>query len=87
MGKSNTHRYQCRGENTHAGSGLCIGIGGVRIDRAVAHEILAAVSERAVEAAILAAEQAERARQDVIAAIRRELEQAHYEATLAERRY
>ncbi len=53
----------------------------------MAHEILAAVSERAVEAAILAAEQAERARQDVIAAIRRELEQARYEATLAERRY
>ena len=40
MGKSNAHRYQCRGDDAHVGSGLCIGIGGVRIDRAVAHEIL-----------------------------------------------
>src|SRR5687768_5807921 len=87
MGKGNAHRYQCRGDDAHVGSGLCIGIGGVRIDRAVAHEILDAVSERAVEAAILAAEQAERTRQDVIAAVRRELEQAGYETSLAERRY
>jgi transposase-like protein len=71
----------------HVGSGLCIGIGGVRVDRAVAHEILDAVSERAVEAAILAADQTERTRQDVIAAVRRELEQARYETSLAERRY
>jgi DNA invertase Pin-like site-specific DNA recombinase len=87
MGKGNAHRYQCRGDDAHVGSGLCIGIGGVRVDRAVAHEILDAVSERAVEAAILAADQTERTRQDVIAAVRRELEQARYETSLAERRY
>jgi hypothetical protein len=34
MGKGNAHRYQCRGDDAHVGAGLCIGIGGVRIDRA-----------------------------------------------------
>jgi DNA invertase Pin-like site-specific DNA recombinase len=87
MGKGNAHRYQCRGDDAHVGAGLCIGIGGVRIDRAVALQILEAVSDRAVEAAIFATDQAERSRRDVIAAVERELEAARYEASLAARRY
>jgi hypothetical protein len=55
--KGNAHRYQCRGDDADVGAGLCIGIGGVRIDRAVALQILEAVSDRAVEAAILASDQ------------------------------
>ena len=85
--KGNAHRYQCRGDDAHVGAGLCIGIGGVRIDRAVALQILEAVSDRAVEAAILASDQVERSRQEVIAAVERELEAARYEASLAARRY
>jgi DNA invertase Pin-like site-specific DNA recombinase len=87
MGKGNAHRYQCRGDDGHVGAGLCIGIGGVRIDRAVALQILDAVSDRAVDAAILASDQVERSQQDVIAALERELEGARYEASLASRRY
>jgi DNA invertase Pin-like site-specific DNA recombinase len=87
MGKGNAHRYQCRGDDAHVGAGLCIGIGGVRIDLAVALQILEAVSDRAVEAAILASEQVERSRKDIIAAVERELESARYEASLAGRRY
>ena len=87
MGKGNAHRYQCRGDDAHVGAGLCIGIGGVRIDRAVALQILEAVSDRAVEAAILASEQVERSQKEVIAAVERELEAARYEASLAARRY
>src|SRR5579864_2265362 len=87
MGKGNAHRYQCRGDDGHVGAGLCIGIGGVRIDRAVALQILDAVSDRAVEAATLASEQVERSRKDIIAAVARELESARYEASLAGRRY
>jgi DNA invertase Pin-like site-specific DNA recombinase len=87
MGKGNAHRYQCRGDDAHVGAGLCIGIGGVRIDRAVVLQILEAVSDRAVEAAIFASDQAERSRKDVIAAVERELEAARYEASLAARRY
>jgi len=86
-GKGNAHRYQCRGDDAHVGAGLCIGIGGVRIDRAVAEQILEAVSDRAVEAAVLASEQVERSRKDIIAAVDRDLEGARYEATLAGRRY
>jgi DNA invertase Pin-like site-specific DNA recombinase len=87
MGKGNAHRYQCRGDDAHVGAGLCIGIGGVRIDRAVALQILEAVSNRAVEAAIFASDQVERSRKDMIAAVERELEAAHYDASLAGRRY
>jgi DNA invertase Pin-like site-specific DNA recombinase len=87
MAKGNAHRYQCRGDDAHVGVGLCIGIGGVRIDRAVALQILEAVSDRAVEAAIFASEQAERSRKDIIAAVERELEAARYDASLAARRY
>jgi DNA invertase Pin-like site-specific DNA recombinase len=86
-GKGHAHRYQCRGDDAHVGAGLCIGIGGVRIDRAVVLQILEAVSDRAVEAAIFASDQAERSRKDVIAAVERELEAARYEASLAARRY
>jgi DNA invertase Pin-like site-specific DNA recombinase len=87
MGKGNAHRYQCRGDDGHVGAGLCIGIGGVRIDRALALQILDAVSDRAVDAAILASDQVERSQQDIIAAVERDLEAARYEASLASRRY
>lgn len=87
MAKGNAHRYQCRGDDAHVGTGLCIGIGGVRIDRAVALQILEAVSDRAVEAAIFASDQAERSCKDIIAAVERELEVARYDASLAGRRY
>ncbi|MBV8457062.1 MAG: recombinase family protein, partial [Acetobacteraceae bacterium] len=85
--KGHAHRHQCRGDDAHVGAGLCIGIGGLRIDRAVALQILEAVSDRAVEAALFAAEQVDRSRQQVAAAMERELEAARYEASLAARRY
>lgn len=82
-----SHRYQCRGDDSHVGAGLCIGVGGVRVDRAVANQLLDTVSDYAVEAAMQAAEQAGRADDDVRLALRRELEEARYEASLAARRY
>lgn len=84
---SHAHRYQCRGDDAHVGSGLCIGIGGGRVDRAVAAAILDAVSDRAIEAAVLAADQADRAIDEVRQGLSRELEAARYEAGLAARRY
>jgi hypothetical protein len=81
------HRYQCRGDDAHIGADLCIGIGGVRIDGAVVGQMLEAVSGRAVEAALLAAEQVTRANDDVRQAVGRELEGARYDASLAARRY
>ncbi|WP_407523874.1 recombinase family protein [Methylobacterium oryzisoli] len=81
------HRYQCRGDDGHVGSGLCIGIGGGRVDRAVVAAILDAVSDRAIEAAMLAADQASRTTDEVRKGLSRELEAARYEAGLAARRY
>jgi DNA invertase Pin-like site-specific DNA recombinase len=82
-----SHRYQCRGDDSHIGSILCIGIGGVRVDRAVAVKILEAVSDSAIDAAILAADQIARNGDEVRKALVHEIEEARYEASLASRRY
>ncbi len=82
-----SHRYQCRGDDSHVGGWLCIGIGGLRVDRAVAAQVVEAVSGHAVEAAIRAAGQVARLDDDMRQAIGRELEEARYEASLAARRY
>lgn len=87
MRSGHAHRYQCRGDDAHVGSRRCIGIGGVRVDRAIAAQIMEAISPLAVEAAIRAAEQITQAGDDVRQTVRRELEEAHYEASLAARRY
>lgn len=81
------HRYHCRGDDSHVGGWLCIGIGGVRVDRAVAAQIVEAVSDHAVAAAIQAAEQSEKADSDIRQALCREAEEARYDAALAARRY
>jgi len=87
MQSGHAHRYQCRGDDTHVGVGLCIGIGGVAVDKAVAGQLLEAVSERAIDAAILAAEHGVRAADEVRRAVAHELDEARYQAGLAERRY
>lgn len=80
------HRYQCRGDEMR-GAPRCLGIGGVRVDHAVARVILDVVAPHAVEAALAAADQVARQGEDARKAVERELEEAHYEATLASRRY
>jgi len=50
-------------------------------------QVLEAVSDRAVEAAVFASDQVERSRKEVVAAVERELEAARYDASLAARRY
>jgi DNA invertase Pin-like site-specific DNA recombinase len=87
MRSGHAHRYQCRGDDGHVGAGLCIGIGGVRIDLALSRQIMEAISERAVEAAMLAADQANAAIDGICRAVEREIEEARYDASLAERRY
>jgi DNA invertase Pin-like site-specific DNA recombinase len=87
MRSGHAHRYQCRGDDGRVGAGLCIGIGGVRVDRAISKTILEAVSDRAVDAAIHAADQVAKAAAEVRQAVERELEETRYEASLASRRY
>jgi DNA invertase Pin-like site-specific DNA recombinase len=81
------HRYLCRGDIDRTGGSGCIGIGGVRVDRAVATQIMEAISEHAVEAAIAAAEQVSETDDEVRRALTHELEEARYEASLAARRH
>jgi hypothetical protein len=49
-------------------------------DQALAMQVLEAVSDRPVEAAIFAAEQVDRSNQDVAAALERDLEGSRYDA-------
>lgn len=86
-GADQSHRYQCRGDDGHVGAGLCIGAGGRGIDAAVANQLLEAVSGQAVQAAILAGQQAAKAQETIRLAVERELEEATYAADLAERRH
>jgi hypothetical protein len=81
------HRYQCRGNCDTAGGKICIGAGGIRVDRTVAGQILEAVSGHAIEAAIVAAERCKTIGDNVRLALAKELEAARYEASLAARRY
>lgn len=87
MRSGHAHRYQCRGDVQGEYKGMCVGVGGVRVDRAVASQILEAVAGHAVEAALMALEQVARADDDVRKSLERELEQARYEASLAARRH
>jgi excisionase family DNA binding protein len=80
-------RYVCNAARAQYGESTCISFGGFRADAAVSKEVLQAVSETAIQAAVEAAEQMQQRRQDLRKAIELELEQAHYEARLAARRY
>ncbi len=80
-------RYHCRGAQLSHGEDWCISFGGWRPDKAVAQEVLEAVGGNAVEAALEAAEQTRQQREARRRAAEMELEQAHYEARLAERRH
>ena len=82
-----TPTYRCDKPNLQLGQRRCLGFGGRRVDDAIAAEILRAVAPLAMEAAqeaerMLKEEQSDRRR---IAEL--ELQQARYDASLAERRY
>ena len=83
----NSHRYICRGDEMRAVTKGCLGVGGVRVDRAVAQQLLVAVSPHAIEAAVKAAESASAQGRDRLEAAHRELEDARYTAHLAQRRH
>jgi DNA invertase Pin-like site-specific DNA recombinase len=86
-GRGDLVRYACRGVNiVHAGP-RCISFAGARPEQRIVGEILRAVESSAVEAALQAAERAASQKQMRMQALSLELEQARYQARLAERRY
>jgi excisionase family DNA binding protein len=79
--------YQCVRAHKERGENRCIAFGGLRVDAAVANEVLKAVSGNAIDAALAAAEQMQQQRQELRQTITLEVEQARYEARLAAQRY
>jgi DNA invertase Pin-like site-specific DNA recombinase len=79
--------YRCEQPNVQLGRRRCLSVGGKRIDETIAAEMLRAVAAMAIEAA----KEAERMLRDEDQDRRRiaelELQQAQYDASLAERRY
>ena len=80
-------RYHSRGAHLNHGADWCISFGGLRVDQALANEVLQAIGGNPVEAALAAAEQQREKQREQRQALELEAEQARYEARLAERRY
>lgn len=65
----------------------CIAFGGVTVEAAVGREVLRVVQAAVIEASLLAQHERSRQRDNVLEAIRRELEAARYAADRARRQY
>jgi len=80
-------RYACHRGFLDNGQARCIAFGGTSVDEAIAQEVLRVVQPAAVEAAVLANEEELRKQDDVLQALRRDLEAARYSATRAQKQY
>ena len=79
--------YRCDRPNLMLGAPRCFTFGGSRVDAALARELLRAVEPLAIEAALEAGRRHMEARQEQQRITGLELQQARYDASLAERRY
>jgi DNA invertase Pin-like site-specific DNA recombinase len=79
--------YRCDRPNLMLGRPRCLGFGGVRIEEAISKEILLVVEPMAIEAALEAEQRRMDSRDERQRIADLELQQARYEASLAERRY
>src|SRR5581483_10385497 len=81
-------RYHCvRGRDLHGTGNACQGLGGIRLDKAVAAAFLQAVSPAGVAAAAGAVAELEAQHEERLAQQRLSLERAEYEAARAKRQY
>lgn len=80
-------RYSCWRGFLDNGEARCIAFGGVPADDAIGREVLRVVQPAAVEAAILASEEQVQQRDQVVAALERELQAAHYTARRAQKQF
>jgi DNA invertase Pin-like site-specific DNA recombinase len=79
--------YRCDKPNLQLGQQRCFSFGGSRIDASIATELLRAVAPMAIEAAREAGRMVKNEEQDRRRIAELELQQATYDASLAERRY
>ena len=83
----NALRYNCCRGWLDSAQPRCIGFGGQAVDQAVARELLRVVQPAAIEAALMAAEEQANRRDEVLAALERDLEAAGYSARRAQKQY
>ena len=80
-------RYACNRGWLDQGEPKCIAFGGTSVDEAVSAQLLRVVQPAAVEAAIMASEEETHQRDEVLAALGRDLEAARYAANRAQKQY
>ena len=80
-------RYSCIRGWLDNGEPRCIAFGGITVDEVISKEILRVVQPLAMEASVLAREEASRQRDDILDALNRDLEAARYRAERAQRQY
>jgi len=87
-GRNSTPGYHCAAKDIVEGRGLyCLSIGGIAIDHAVARAFLEVVTPAAVEAMMVAVQQARNNHGAALAQWRLEIERLRYDAEKAERCY
>ena len=79
--------YRCDRHSEMLGLPRCLTLGGLRVDAAVARELLRAIEPMAIEAALKAERMHMESQSEKQRVVELELQQARYEASLAERRY
>jgi DNA-binding Lrp family transcriptional regulator len=82
-----TQRYVCRGASNDIAASCCISFGGVRVDRAVAQEVLDRLQPLGIEAALGAMNAHGEGRLEKRRQLANALEQARFEAARAHRQY
>jgi excisionase family DNA binding protein len=80
-------RYVCSGAFSHLAAALCISFGGLRVDRAIAKEVLDRLQPIGVEAALCAIEARGQQRSEKRKQLEFALQQARYNASRAQRQY
>jgi DNA invertase Pin-like site-specific DNA recombinase len=83
----NTQRYVCRGEFGAKAATNCLAFGGMRVDRAIAEEVLERLQPLGIEAALSAAAAQGQKRHDKLRQVENALQQARFEVKRAQRQY
>jgi len=86
-GTTSGQRYACRGAFSERAERSCISFGGLRVDRAVAREVLDRLQPFGIEAALAAMKSYGQEQSDKRRQLENALEQAHFEAARAHRQY
>ncbi len=85
--KGLSQRYACRGAFSARAEMSCISFGGMRIDRAIAAEVLERIKPLGIEAALSAMKNLEQAQSDKRRQMENAIEQARFEAARSYRQY